>query len=111
MPLPSLRWLESKAICFCQSLSLRKNVNHLLRNLPYLGGGGGWGGLGLGLTIFFFVRALQKTCSKSQILSTSLRKNVNHLLKNLAYPDGGGGGRGEGGGGLGLGMRVESEMS
>ena len=102
MPLPSLRWLESKAICFRQSPSLRKNVNHLLRNLPYLGGGGGWGGLGLGLglglTIFFFVRALQKTCSKSQILSTSLRKNVNHLLKNLAYPDGGGGG---GGGGVG----------
>ena len=110
MPLPSLRWLESKAICFCQSPSLRKNVNHLLRNLPYLGGGGGWRGLGLGLTIFFFVRALQKTCLKSQILSTSLRKNVNHLLKNLAYPDGGGGGGG-GGGGEGLGMRVESEMS
>lgn len=62
-----------------------------------LGGGGGWGGLGLGLTIFFFVRALQKTCSKIQILSTSLRKNVNHLLRNLAYPDGGGGG----GGGVG----------
>ena len=88
MPLPSLGWLESKAICFCQSPSLRKNVNHLLRNLPYLGGGGGWGGLGL--TIFFFVRALPKTCSKSPILSTSLRKNVNHLLKNLAYLDGGG---------------------
>ena len=112
MPLRSLRWLESKAICFCQSPSLRKNVNHLLRNLPYLGGGGGWGGLGLGLTIFFFVRALQKTCSKIQILSTSLRKNVNHLLKNLAYPDGGGGGGGGWGGGReGLGMRVESEMS
>ena len=55
---------------------------------------------------FFFVRALQKSCSKSQILSTSLRKNVNHLLKNLAYLDGGGGGGGEG-----LGMRVDSEMS
>ena len=41
-----------------------------------LGGGGGWGGLGLGLAIFFFVRALRKTCLKSQILSTSLRKNV-----------------------------------
>lgn len=40
----------------------------------------------------FFVRALQKTCSKSQILSTSLRKNVNHLLKNLDYLGGGGGG-------------------
>ena len=47
----------------------------------------------------FFVRALQKTCSKIQILSTSLRKNVNHLLKNLAYPDGGG----VGGGGRGWG--------
>ena len=97
MPIPSLRWLESKAICFCQSPSLRKNVNHLLRNLPYLGGGGGWGGLGLGLTIFFFVRALQKTCSKSQILSTSLRKNVNRLLKKPTYLGGGGGG----GGGVG----------
>ena len=50
--------------------------------------------------LFFFVRALQKTCSKSQILSTSLRKNVNHLLKNLDYlGGGGGGGRGGGGGG------------
>ena len=92
MALRSLRWLESKAICFCQSPSLRKNVNHL----PYLGGGGGWGGLGLGLTIFFFVRALQKTCSKSQILSTSPRKNVNHLLKNLDYLGAGGGGGGGG---------------
>lgn len=44
----------------------------------------------------FFVRALQKTCSKSQILSTSLRKNDNHLLKNLAYLGGGGGGGGVG---------------
>lgn len=26
------------------SSSLRKNVNHLLKNLPYLGGGGGGGG-------------------------------------------------------------------
>lgn len=77
---------------------MRENVNHLLRNLPYLGGGGGWGGLWLGLTIFFFVRALQKTCSKSQILSTSLWKNVNHLLKNLAYLGGGSGGGGGWGG-------------
>ena len=40
MPLRSLRWLESKAICFCQSPSLRKNVNHLL---VVVGGGGGVG--------------------------------------------------------------------
>ena len=45
----------------------------------------------------FFVRALQKTCSKSQILSTSLRKNVNRLLKKPTYLGGGGGG----GGGVG----------
>ena len=73
---------------------------HLLRNLPYLGGGG-WGGLELGLAIFLFVRALQKTCSKSQILSSSLRKNVNHLLKHLPYV--GGGGSGGSGGGRGWG--------
>ena len=52
----------------------------------------------------FFVRALRKTCLKSQIFG-----NVNHLLRNLPYLGGGGGGRGEGGG-WGR-VRVESEMS
>ena len=54
---------------------------------------GGGGGLGLGLAVFF-VRALRKTCLKSQILSTALRKNVNHLLKNLPYLGGDGSGGG-----------------
>ena len=44
----------------------------------------------------FFVRALRKTCLKSQIFG-----NVNHLLRNLPYLGGGGGGRGEGGVGEG----------
>ena len=108
MPLRSLRWLESKAICFCQSPSLRKNVNHLLRNLPYLGGGGGWGGLGLGLTIFFFCQSPSKNLFEESDIVDLSEEKCEPPIKKSSIPWWWWWG---GGGGEGLGMRVESEMS